>query len=194
MMDLRLEKAIPGRRITDPQPAFGGHYPEAFSGLYPAANHVTLRQILSVDHYAWFVFNGQSFYGRFGYMSVVLSPWIYTAIGYMALALLVLTLAALWVSRNRMTWQAMMCISLALALIAFNLIGSMFHSLYYDWQPQGRYLFASLVPVFFLCFGTWMNEGRAWRIVHGLAVLLLVPLSGYVLIEYLVLNPALRIP
>jgi hypothetical protein len=194
MMALRLEKAIPSRRITAPQPAFGGSYPEAFSGLYPAANHVTLRQILSVDHYAWFLFNAQSFYGRFGYMSVVLPGWIYAAVAYTALGLLMVTLAAVGVFRKRLSWQVMLCVASAGGLILFNLAGSMFHSLYYDWQPQGRYLFASLVSVFFLCFGTWMNEGRWWRAVHTVVLLLLIPLSGYILIEYITLNPALRIP
>jgi hypothetical protein len=145
-----------------------------------------------VDHYAWFKFNGQSFYGRFGYMTVILPAWIYAAVGYTALALLLMTLLAVCVYKNRMTWQTIVCIISALGLIAFNLFGSMFHSLYYDWQPQGRYLFASLVPIFFLCLGMWMNEGRWWRILHGLVLLMLVSLSGYVLIAYAVMSPILR--
>lgn len=191
MVALHEQKAIPGRRPGDPQ-EFGGVYPQTMKGLFMAANHRTYGQVLRFDHYAWFTLTGESVYGRFGYMSVILPTWIYATAFYITLALVLLTLGALWAAGNRIPWSVTLCIVAAPLLICFNLFGSIYHSFYFDWQPQGRYLFASIIPLFFLCFGTWSIQGRRWRFIHGLVLCLLIPLSCYVLIEYAVLNPALR--
>ncbi|HEY1685396.1 MAG TPA: DUF2142 domain-containing protein [Tepidisphaeraceae bacterium] len=192
MMALREQKAIVGRRPSDPQPTFGGDYPTNFNGHYLAANHGTYSQIFTADHHAWLPYNAESFYGRFAYMLVVLPHWLYFSAASIAIALIILTILLMALNRRRIPWPIWLCLSTAPLLIAGNLFGSLYHSFHYDWQPQGRYLFASLVPLFFLCFGTWSTERKWWRAVRCLAILLLMPLCGYVLLQYVALNPFLR--
>lgn len=186
MMALREQKAIPARRPSTPQPKFGGTYPTNFNGLYLAANHGRYHDIFTADHGAWLPYNGESFYGRFAYMMVVLPMWMYATAAGIAVALTIITLIA-WL-RYGSDWPTFICIATAPALIFINLLGSLFHSYYYDWQPQGRYLFVSLVPLFFLCFGMWNHEGKWWRVGQFAAIMLLLPLCAYVLTHYVAWN------
>lgn len=183
MMAMRQQVAVADRRPIDT------HHPW---GLYMSTRHWSYAEMLRYRDHWWLWDTMQSFYARFGYMTIAPARWIYATAAYTALGLLAFTLILQLVYICRATWELMLCMFAAPALLALNLFGSLYHSLYFDWQPQGRYLFASLIPIFFLCFGSCAIEGRWWRLVHGLVVAALIALSGYVLIEYAALNPALR--
>ncbi len=70
--------------------------------------------------------------------------------------------------------------------------GFFYNSWTYDLQPQGRYLFAAIIPLGLLFGGTINYEGRWVRTIRAAAWVLLSLLSLYVLWQFAVLNPALR--
>ena len=183
MTAMHQQMAGPGRKPQDDA---------RVPGIYLANQHWTLGRMLHFNHNEWMRTTCKSFYGVFGYMDVVLSPWIYTTATYAGLALLLLTIGALSVYANAMSPELLLCMAYAPVVVGLNIFGSMFHSLYIDYQPQGRYLFASLVGMLFLLFGTWPIEGRWWRMARGATLAMLISLSFYVLIEYAGINEALR--
>ncbi|HWB54471.1 MAG TPA: hypothetical protein VG722_09770, partial [Tepidisphaeraceae bacterium] len=89
-------------------------------------------------------------------------------------------------------WETMLCMLLAPPLIALNIYGSMYESLHVDFQPQGRYLFPSLIPIFFLFAGTWKIENKWFRWAHAMLFGVLLVVSYYSLLYYGALNETLR--
>ncbi|HEY1684139.1 MAG TPA: hypothetical protein VGG19_05210, partial [Tepidisphaeraceae bacterium] len=183
IISMRNDKASPGRRPSDSTYADGFHL---------ADQHLSYGDLVRRLDNRWFLLSTESFYGVFGYMTVGLPDWIYITMAWAALGLLLLTLIAQTVYISRVSWNWLLCMAWAPLLILLNIYGSLYHSLHIDDQPQGRYLFASLIGVFFLTFGTWKLEGFWWKFFHSLIAISLFTLSMYVLIEYVVLNPALR--
>lgn len=183
MTAMRQDKAVPGRKPHDPAPAWGVNLIEY---------HWTYTQMLAANNHDWWRTTGQSFFGEFGYMTVVLPTWMYTTAGYSPLGLFALTLITTIIYRKRMTWALWICMACAPLLIAANLAGSMYHSLHFDYQPQGRYLFASLPAIYFLCLGTWPIERIWWRSIRLLSLLFFFGLSLFILIDYVGTAPALR--
>lgn len=183
-------RAMPGRRPSNANPTSPdfGRAP----GVFLAAHGWTYQRMIDDEHHWWLRYTGQSVYGQFGYMSVVLPTWIYLTAAGAFCALFLVTLASLIARNQAMHWALMLCLIASPILIVINFYGSLYHSLYVDLQPQGRYLFACLVPLFFLCLGTWCRERWPWRLLHALPLALLLPLAFYVFIEFVVLNPALR--
>jgi hypothetical protein len=180
---MRQDKAMPTRKPRDDNPA---------QGIYLINQNWTYSRMLAYNDHDWFRSSGQSLYGQFGYMTIVIPDWMYATAGYSPLGLLLLTLCSLIVYRARVNWTLFFCIISAPLLIAINLYGSMYHSLHIDYQPQGRYLFAALPAIFFLCFGTLPVEGRWWRALRGVTLLAFFGFSIYISIEYVGVNPALR--
>ncbi|MFH1970575.1 MAG: hypothetical protein ABIJ53_09690 [Verrucomicrobiota bacterium] len=85
-----------------------------------------------------------SFFGLFGYLDVGFRPAVYAALRIIIPALVVLFLLELLMTRDRSAELA------ALWLGAFMLAVLGLHvwtCLHNDFQPQGRYLFASLIPM-----------------------------------------------
>jgi hypothetical protein len=156
------ERAQPGFKPSDPSRA----------GL-PPPDHGAW-QVLTKDAFAWRT--AQSFWGVYGHMKVFDAPGVYLSVALLALANFGLTLetairrwASLHASRRRLFVVAPL-------VLAANLALSLRWSMAIFYQPQGRYLFPSLLPVAFLLVGTADLESRSrqrLRLASATAAMLL---------------------
>jgi hypothetical protein len=132
---------------------------EAFDALAPlrqsrADQGATITSLL-FDDPVWAKSSFRSFWGVFGYMSVFLNSRIYVLIeAILAVAAAGLAIAAhkALSEHGRKVWQwgsSWAWVLLALLLPAAILL-SAWTSLYNDFQPQGRYLYAALIPLVLL--------------------------------------------
>jgi hypothetical protein len=158
---MREERAQDGRRPSDPW----------LNNYYMASKGVTYREMLHNTVYLERIL--QSFYSRFGGWTVTHPQWVFEWAATIGMVGLVLTLAGQLVYRRRAGWQLMTALLAAPVVISINWYGAMWYSLYIDLQPQGRYLFPSLVAVYFLFAGTIGIEAKWYRLVH---LMLFVPL------------------
>jgi hypothetical protein len=170
---MKDDRAIDGRKPSDP---WQWNYYLASKG---ATYHAMLRHRDLDTDYLWLVRTAQSFYCRFGGWRILPPDWLFTTASILALASIALTLTALILFHARMNWETTLCLLCAPILFALSLFGSMYQSLHIDFQPQGRYLFGSLVPLFFLAFGTLPAERGGYRWVHSTLPPVLLALSYY---------------
>lgn len=179
--EMKQEHGIPGRR------------PEGWhdANYYMASQGATYHQMIARQDYFWLSRTGQSFYSRFGAWRVQHPAWIFDTAAWIGITGLILTLAAQLVFRNQMPWELMLCLLLSPPLIAFSLFCSIYQSLHLDYQPQGRYLFGALIPIFLLFAGTWKIENKWWRGVHAILFILLLAMSYYSLLVLGATNPEL---
>jgi len=151
-------------------------------GYHLAARHEPITVII-LNRY-WFEASMKSFYGVFGYFTVILPDWIYVV----ALAILVLnmgmTIGMAWSKWSLLTLVTKALIICAPFSILLNIAASIYSSWTYDFQPQGRYLFSSIIPLAVLLAGTVSTETKkcitlrviSWLVCYGLCI--------YVLISY----------
>ncbi|MBI2441555.1 MAG: glycosyltransferase family 39 protein [Lentisphaerae bacterium] len=85
-----------------------------------------------------------SFFGLFGYLDVGFPPEIYTALFVIIMALVILFLIELLITRDRAVAVAGLWLAAFMLTILALHVGT---SLTIDPQPQGRYHFVSLVPM-----------------------------------------------
>jgi hypothetical protein len=155
------ERAAPGFKPSDPSRA----------GLPPGGD--SAWGVLF--HSAFLVRTAQSLWGAYGHMSVFHHPGVYVAAGALALLNLGLTLRT---ARRRWPGLPVGLRRLLLAapvVIVANLALSLRWSTEIYFQPQGRYLFPSLLPACVLLAGTVAHEnvGRRLRIASAALALLL---------------------
>jgi len=174
--------------------AIEGYRPS--SPTYPtyrmAAKGVAYRQMLGRQQ--WMELTAGSFYGCFRNMNVRSPFWLYALVAAGAGITVVWNMVGGW-----RFWKnyplALKCGLVASPFIlAANVWGSMIHSLHVDFQPQGRYLFASLVPVTFLLAGDMhfiASKSPVWRFRLFLFIVMFA-LAVYDLLLLVLLNPALR--
>jgi hypothetical protein len=152
------------------------------------AHHVTLWNMLTKRQWLWL--SCRSFFGDFGWMKFHLSlTYYYLTI----LTFVALVASALISSRAEQNLRAVLLCSLLVVLA--NIFSAIGYSWFFDLQPQGRYLFPSL-----LTFGWALSRLRGWqnsRTVRGLALLMtflaiygfvcyaLIPLKSHVPAEFL---------
>ncbi|HMA37002.1 MAG TPA: glycosyltransferase family 39 protein [Chloroflexia bacterium] len=112
----------------------------------------------------------ESLWGRFGWMSIRLDPGWYTQTRYVALILLIVSLVALVRARPRLpgralarwpfAWQAgLVFASVGLAIA----LGYWQYNVTVNFQAQGRYFFALLLPA------AWMGTGGLYTLLPGRA-------------------------
>jgi len=92
-----------------------------------------------------------SFYGRFGYMTVEIDPvmqWIFR--GFLFLGLVGLIKKASEFRKKELFKEEKLFYFLFSILIPINIFLSLWNSLYFDFQNQGRYLFPILIPLMVL--------------------------------------------
>jgi len=151
-------------------------------------HHVTLWNMLIKRQWIWL--SCRSFFGDFGWMKFHLSiTYYYIAI----LTFAGLVAATLISSRTEPSLRSVLLCSLLVVLA--NIFSAIGYSWFFDLQPQGRYLFPSL-----LTFGWALSRLRGWqdsRIVRILALLMaflaiygfvcyaLIPLKSHVPAEFL---------
>jgi len=104
-----------------------------------------------------------SFYGRFGYMTIEIDPtmqWVFR--GFLFLGLVGLLKKLSGIKKVKLFWEKYLFYTIFLVLIPFNIFLSLWNSLYFDFQNQGRYLFPILIPLMVLVnkgiFGLIKNE------------------------------------
>ena len=102
----------------------------------------------------WIPTTARSFFGLFGYYTVVLDNRIYLLALVCVLGLSILTLITFLYRWKNLSWVMQLSFIAAPLLIMLNIGASLYRSLNYDYQPQGRYLFPSLIPIAFLLLGT----------------------------------------
>jgi len=132
----------------------------------------------------WFDMLVKSFYGVFGYFTVVLPNWVYIAALVMLVLNLGITIGMVWSKWSLLSFMAKALLICAPFSILLNIAASIYSSWTYDFQPQGRYLFSSLIPLAVLVAGTVSVESKksmslriiSWLICYGLCI--------YVLINY----------
>lgn len=131
----------------------------------------------------FFTSSFNSFWGNFDWMSLKMPLWHYfvlyplSAIGFLSLTL--------WFLRERGAPERRSFLLLffgALGTFTFSIV----FSAYFDFQPQGRYLFPSIVPILALLLMGWDRlwpRGRAW-VLGGIALFFLyLNLSSFELLK-----------
>ncbi len=108
----------------------------------------------------------KSFIGVFGYFTVWLPPHFYTVFGLLLSASILLTIIGLVKQWKYIELYEILAFILSPIIIAANLFGSMHYSLNSTYQPQGRYLFVSIIPFAFLLMGTTNFETGKWRMIR----------------------------
>lgn len=129
----------------------------------------------------------QSFWGQFGWMSVVLDNKFY--LGFLVFTLLSIALFVMWRWRAKLsstqTWQLrMMAVLAALTLTAFAWYNLQFI------QHQGRYLFPALTAFALAAALGWSGLPKAWRWLWPVFLMAFAALDVYLLFR--VILPAMR--
>jgi hypothetical protein len=155
-----------------------------------ASHGETYRSII-VKH-QWLAKTWASFYGVFGYMTETTFPAVYVIALISFGALVVVTATTLRSRWSMMPHATRLCMALAPVIFLINLFISLHHSLYYDFQAQGRYLFPSLVPFALMIRGAVHYESLRSTQIRRVAELILTVSCSLTLTHALVLNPVLR--
>jgi hypothetical protein len=122
----------------------------------------------------WLALTLQSFYGLYGPMAVQNPPWLYVTAGAAAAFALALAGAACLRHWRRLHPALRLCLCIAPAVVALNLACALGYSLHIDFQPQGRYLFPSLIPLALpLAAPIFARSGRLRAALATLFVVLL---------------------
>jgi hypothetical protein len=162
--------------------------------IYWAKQHPHPYDFMAENYPGWWGATAASYYAVFRYMDVPVAGWTY-GVFYAGLiaatGLSVVTLARRRYGIPRAWW---LWLPLALALAALNVAGSLYHTLHFDYQPQGRYLFATLACVFMVALGTVRLEGGWYRALHAGVILVLVPLAVWILLAWCAFSPLLSGP
>ena len=99
----------------------------------------------------WLEETASSFYGRFGYMTVEIDPvmqWIFRF--FVFLGIVGLIKKTLQIKKFRSWPTEKIFFILFIFLIPINIAISLYNTLYFDFQNQGRYLFPVLMPLMIL--------------------------------------------
>ncbi len=134
----------------------------------------------------WFKTSMMSFYGLFSHMTIVLPNWIYVSALSIALLNIALTISTTWLKWSRLDLMTKVLVVFAPLSIFLNIAASVYNSWTYDFQPQGRYLFSSLIPFAILLAGTVAVENK-WSIIFRMVSWLV----GYALCLYVLATYAI---
>lgn len=127
----------------------------------------------------------QSFWGQFGWMSVVMNNWMYALLlGFTGLSMLLF--AAWWISTT-LTPAGRPALTVAqrqtLSLYALLGLGTLAGFIWYNFQfvqHQGRYLYAGLIPFATAVTLGWMSAASRWpRVQQWLWAVFLIGLAGF---------------
>src|SRR5581483_850651 len=170
---------IPSQVVARAKELAGGN------SLFVPINHGITLLTLSTQTDFWPV-TLKSFVACFGYLQIWLDPGFYAAV--LGSALLAVVGIALRVARGSVTRSALVISAVGIIACLATLGATMVISVYGEYSPQGRYLFAALVPLALaLAAGwRWLGESHRWltwlptAIVGGFLALNLVSLLVYV--------------
>jgi hypothetical protein len=134
-----------------------------------------------LTEWEWFPSSFHSLYAVFGYSTVSSPPWVNAMV---IICLSVATGMTLSVAVRR--WKHLshglrLALVLAPVVLAVNLSVSIYHSWTVDFQPQGRYLLPSLVPIALMAAGTAPVERGKMRVTRQVLFVILYVLCIYTL-------------
>jgi hypothetical protein len=174
---IREERAEPSRRPSTP----------TAPGYRLRARGIPFNQILFNIH--WHGTSYMSFYGLFGWMAVP-SPRVAYVVAF-SVASLNGVLTTVTLKRRWPATPSTLRLALLLSLLTAGLIlgASLYHSWSYDYQPQGRYLFAALVPIAVWMAGTLPLDSARVRALRLASAALALALSFYVLWYMVIQDP-----
>ena len=156
------ERAAPGHRLDDMQ-----------RRAWQGSGHSVL-QVLVGDGFA--KRTAQSFWGVYGHMTVFAPPWAYVVAGLLGFACCSLTLLTALRRWGDLGSPRRALLLAAPVLILLNFALSLRSSIVFWFQPQGRYLFPSLLAVALLLAGATDLESpperRLRRALSGTALVL----------------------
>lgn len=125
----------------------------------------------------WWRVTAQSFYGLLGYMNVPLPRWSYIGAVLLMTLLLLGTVGTTLRHHDAMPWVIGLLLMAAPLMIGLNLAASLLNSWIEDFQPQGRYLLPSLVPLAVLLGGSVAYEAKTLRRARAVAWAALIVIS-----------------
>jgi len=166
---IREERANPGFKPSNP----------TIQGYRLKSKGVSFGQICK--NTPWIEISLKSFYGFFGYMTIPSPCFAYRIALVAALVNMLFTFVTVLKHRIVLTDAMRIALIFAPLVIIVNIVASMYHSWTYDFQPQGRYLFPSLIPITLLVWGTIEVECTKVRIVRIGSMVALLMLCFYVL-------------
>jgi hypothetical protein len=135
----------------------------------------------------------QSAYDRMGGWLPPPPEELFVAAGWLLAAGIAVNLLSLATCRRRVPAPLVIAMALSPFVVAINFIGHAWMSLHVDFQPQGRYLFPCLIPVYFLWAGAMPVEPPWMRRPHAAVFLgAAMGLSMYHLWKFGVYNPLLN--
>jgi hypothetical protein len=135
----------------------------------------------------------QSVYSRFGGWIKAPPDWLFAAAGWLLVGGVGINLLGVATSGRRVPALLVIAMAISPLIIAINIVGHAWMSLHVDFQPQGRYLFPSLIPVYFLWAGAIPVERRWLRWPHVVAFFgVAIGLSMYHLWKFGVFNPLIN--
>jgi len=135
----------------------------------------------------------KSFIGVFGYFSVWLPRLIYISFFSLLIISICITGLALNISWSLMDRIETIAILISPFIILINLFASLYNSLWDTFQPQGRYLFASIVPIAIILMGTIFVEENKLRKFRMISVGIMYLLCIISLVFVLHFGTALKI-
>jgi hypothetical protein len=180
LAQIREARALPGFKPSDPY----------LPGRQLRSKGVGLDQI--VFNLDWVEESAKSFYGDFGYREFPAPNGAY----WIALALAVLN-ALLTLVVLRQNWRTLpgslrLALLLAPLVIGGSLFASMMNSWTHDYQPQGRYLLVSIVPIALWTWSTLPWDSPRTRAFRLASAGYLLAQSAYVFWQVVLQNPAFR--
>lgn len=160
-----------------------------FTGYHLAERGAPPTHVLTK---AWFKDSLGSFYGVFAAMWLWLPTWVYALAGALLLAGMAVTALDLGLRRREYTLHQKLLLSAAPGFMLLSVMTSLYFSWTVDYQPQGRYLFAALLPLTLWVGGVSNSEPKRLLWIRAAIWLALLALSHYILVTRLVISPALR--
>ena len=131
---------------------------------------------------SWIKKSLRSFYGIFGYMDVSNPKLIYWIAGLSALLGFYLTILGTVRNWQKLNDALRICLILAPIVVFLNIYASLHHSLHYDYQPQGRYLFPSLIAVSLMLMATAHIEEKKLKLIRARVLAVMYILCVYSLV------------
>jgi hypothetical protein len=140
---------------------------------------------------SWLELSLKSFYGLFGYMNVRNPNWVYRLAGLGTILAVCATIAGTVFQWSSLPGALRNSLVSSPVILVLNTAASLVQSLHVGFQPQGRYLFPSLIPVALMVTGTAPFESRKLRAGRAVVFGTLYALCIYSLVVTVLLNPAI---
>lgn len=139
----------------------------------------------------WLALSFKSFYGLFGYMNVPNPAWVYAVAGLGAVVAACMTTLRVTLQWADLPGPLQSALALSPLILLSNIGASMAQSLYVGFQPQGRYLFPSLIPVSLMLSGGRYSKLRTNRLLRKAVFGILYLVCLYSLVATVLLSPKL---